>query len=83
MSRRMYDFRCPCGWQTETLIDSEIFAIGCERCGGKADRLIGTPRAVLEPFSGAFPGAADAWERRRESHMKKEQHNVREHGTYK
>jgi hypothetical protein len=83
MSRRMFDFQCASGHTTETLIDSDTRSITCPECSKIATRLIGTPRAVLEPFSGAFPGAADAWERRRESHMKKEQHNVREHGTYK
>jgi len=83
MSLRMFDFACPNGHVIELLVPADTREATCLECGQVSRRLIGAPRAVLEPFSGSFPGAADAWERRRESHMKKEQHNLREHGTYK
>jgi hypothetical protein len=45
--------------------------------------LIAAPRISLEGLSGDFPTAADQWEKRRESHMKKERRNQERHGTYK
>jgi hypothetical protein len=82
MSVRVYDFRCPLGHVTEHFVDAEIEEVQCH-CECIAVRQPSAPRAKLDPFSGHFPGAADAWERRRESHMKKEQQNMQEHGTYK
>lgn len=81
MSIRVFDFRCPLGHVTEHFVDAGIEEVQCH-CECVATRQIAAPRAKLEPFTGSFPGAADAWERRRESHMRKEQQNVREHGTY-
>jgi hypothetical protein len=83
MSKRMYDFRCNNGHVTEHLVDPLLRFIVCPTCLILARRLIGTPRAVLDGCSGDFPTAADKWERDRESHMRQEQRNVREHGTYK
>lgn len=82
MSLRVYDFKCPLGHVTEHFVDSEIEEVQCE-CECMAVRQPSAPRSKLEPFSGAFPGAADKWERDRESHMKKEQKNMENHGTYK
>jgi hypothetical protein len=52
-------------------------------CGKPAMRQLSAPRAQLDGCSGHFPTAADAWERRRESHMRKERKNQENHGTYK
>lgn len=46
-------------------------------------RLVAAPRAQLEGITGAFPGAADKWTKRRESHMAKERRNQEKHGSYK
>jgi hypothetical protein len=82
MGLRMFDFRCPEGHVEEHLVDAGTEENQC-KCGAIGKRQLAAPRAKLEGFSGAFPGAADKWERNRESHMRKEQHNQREHGTYK
>lgn len=36
----------------------------CPLCNSKALKLISTPRVSLEGYSGSFPGAAMAWEKR-------------------
>lgn len=83
MGRRIFDFECPAGHEHEALVDSEERVHACPDCQLPAQRRIAAPRCKLEGFSGAFPSAADAWEKRRESHMKKERRNVERHGTYK
>lgn len=80
---RVYDFRCLLGHVTEHFVDSDTRAVLCPECAETATRQVAAPRAQLEGFTGAFPGAAMAWEKRRESHMAKERKNKREHGTYK
>jgi hypothetical protein len=82
MGLRVYDFTCSAGHTVERFVSADIEEHECE-CGAMGKRQLAAPRARLEGFTGAFPGAADAWERRRESHMRKEQRNQREHGTYK
>jgi putative FmdB family regulatory protein len=87
MGVRVFDFRCRrCDHVAEFFIDMATWREGddvpCPKCHGPAGRQIAAPRAQLEGITGAFPGAADAWERRRASHMAKEQKNLAEHGTY-
>lgn len=81
MGLRVYDFRCPIGHVTEHFVDAEIEEVQCH-CDCMAERLPAAPRAKLDGCSGDFPTAADAWEKRRESHMRKEQRNVENHGSY-
>lgn len=69
MPRRMFDFLCEQGHTTESLVDTEEFKSTCKVCGKEAKRLISAPRAYLEPFSGAFPGAYHAWNRKRAEKM--------------
>jgi hypothetical protein len=57
--------------------------VRCPMCPGPMMRQIAAPRFALDGCSGDFPTAASAWERRRESHMRKERKNQAEHGTYK
>lgn len=83
MSLRVFDFRCHNGHVSELFEDDALRVVECPKCNQLAFRQIAAPRAQLEGFTGAFPGAADKWVRDRESHMKREQHNQREHGTYK
>lgn len=78
---RVYDFRCPLGHVTEHFVESDIVEVQCH-CECMAERMIPAPRAKLDGCSGDFPTAADKWEQRRASHMKKEQRNVENHGTY-
>ena len=80
MKLLMFDFRCPLGHKTEALVTSDTKHISC-RCGATAERLIAAPRIRLEGFSGDFPTAADAWEKRRNEQMAKEKKHKRDHGT--
>jgi predicted nucleic acid-binding Zn ribbon protein len=82
MSRIMLDFRCPNGHVGEDFVDSAAQTVVCPRCGATATRLIAAPRIALDGISGDFPSASDAWEKRRESHMRKEKRNQERHGTY-
>lgn len=79
---RVFDFRCPQGHVTEHFVDDETREVQCH-CECMAERQVAAPRAQLDGCSGDFPGAAMAWEKRRESHMAKERKNQENHGTYK
>ena len=81
MSLRLWDFLCRNGHRVEHLVETGIEEIECD-CGAMGLRQIAAPRAKLDGCSGDFPTAADAWERRRESHMKKERRNQENHGSY-
>lgn len=53
-------------------------------CGGDARRtILAAPIVSLDPISGDFVGATDKWIKHREQQMRKEKHNMQEHGTYK
>ena len=81
MAIRVFDFLCHNGHRVERFVESGIEEVECD-CGAMGKRQIAAPRAALEPFSGAFPTAADKWVERRESHMRKEKQNLEAHGTY-
>ena len=83
MAIRVLDFRCVNGHVKEHFVEAGTKAVECEECDQLALAQIAAPRAKLEPFSGAFPGAADKWVRDRESHMARERKNQDSHGTYK
>lgn len=92
MGLRVFDFECPNGHVFESFEDAETREIACRLCavvedaserGAVAVRQIATPRFALDGCSGDFPTAADAWEKRRVSHMKKEQKNMENHDTYR
>jgi len=83
MSLRLFDFECANGHVHEALVQPNVRVALCPRCGCKAHRLISPVRSQLDGTSGDFPTAADQWEKRRESHMKKERRNQARHGTYK
>ena len=83
MSYRIFDFECANGHRQELMVGADVRVQTCSVCGLPADRALSAPRCKLEGFSGAFPTAADKWERNRESHMKQERKNVERHGTYK
>lgn len=81
MSVRVFDFLCHNDHRVERFVESDIEEVECE-CGAMGKRQLAAPRAKLEPFSGAFPTASDAWVNRRESHMRREKHNVENHDSY-
>ena len=81
-----YDFKC--------VKCSEIFEITQKladytgkadcKCGGTAERIIlAAPTVSLDPICGDHIGATDRWAKGRERQMKKEAHNLKEHGSYK
>lgn len=80
--RVMFDFRCKQGHVTERLASERVESIRCPQCGRLSVRLLAAPRSKLDGISGDFPSASDQWEKRRESHMRKEKRNVERHGTY-
>lgn len=81
MGVRVWDFVCRNGHRVERFVGEGIEEVECE-CGAMGKRQIAAPRAQLDGCSGHFPSAADALERRRESHMKLERKNQENHGTY-
>jgi hypothetical protein len=78
----MFDFECASGHRHEQLVQPDMRNVMCPVCNKVATRLIAAPRVQLEGITGDFPGAAMQWEKRRESHMRKEQRNKERHGTY-
>ena len=76
---RMYDFHCPhCDAQFDALVEEADRTAGCEcpNCAGWADYTISSPYFKEDIMS-------DKWVKNRQSHMKQEQKNLRNHGTYK
>ena len=71
--KRIFEFRCVKGHVSEKYVDDSVTVVQCPHCGNDASRIISAPRISLEGITGDFPGAAMAWEKRRESHMKWEQ----------
>lgn len=78
---RVFDFKCPNDHVSEHFVENET-AVQCPECDQLALRQLAAPRAKLEGITGAFPGAADKWERNRASHMRKEAKNKANHDTY-
>ena len=72
MTRRIFEFQCNNDHVFEQYIDDSFKTTTCPACDTEAKRIISKPRIDLEGCSGDFPTAADAWVRRRESHMKYE-----------
>lgn len=71
--KRIFEFRCVKGHVSEKYVDDSVTVVQCPHCGNDSSRIISAPRISLEGITGDFPGAAMAWEKRRESHMKWEQ----------
>lgn len=85
---RVYDYHCPvCGSIDERFVRDEGETQFCSRVHvGETNlvtmtRLIPAPRANLEGFTGAFPGAADKWVKTREKRMAEERKHKDRHGT--
>lgn len=82
MGLRVFDFRCRNGHVVEHFVEADIEEVECH-CGAMGLRQIAAPRCELDGCSGHFPGAADKWVARRESHMRRERKNQENHGSYK
>ena len=70
---RVFDFLCPNDHLSESFVNSDTREINCPVCGQTALKQISTPRVSLEGTTGAFPGAAMQWERKRVEKLKAEQ----------
>ena len=63
--RIMLDFKCTaCSHVDERYIDNNTEYVECSKCSSSATRLVSTPTISLEGYSGSFPGAAAAWEKK-------------------
>ena len=69
MSRRMFEFVCEDGHIFEALVSSDVREIACRACGKNATRIVSAVQTKLEPFTGSFPTAYDAWTRKRAEHF--------------
>ena len=72
MSRRIFEFLCEDNHISEALVSSDVREISCRTCGKKATRIVSAVQTKLEPFTGSFPTAYDAWERKRAEKLKVE-----------
>jgi hypothetical protein len=78
--KRIYEFQCDEGHYHEAYVDSELRSNPCPECGKPATRLISTPMVKLDGTSGAFPGEAMKWERKRAEKLAQEQRRSASHG---
>lgn len=70
--KRFFEFRCTNNHLFEKYIDENIRTDNCPTCNEEAQRIVSMPRVSLEGITGAFPGAADAWVRKRAEKLKQE-----------
>jgi len=63
--RRIFEFICTEDHQFEAFVDDSVRTYNCPHCGSNAIRIVSAPNMKLEGFSGAFPTAYDAWDRKR------------------
>lgn len=68
--KRIFEFRCVKDHVSEKYVDDEVTSVECPHCHNEASRIISSPRFKLEGFTGAFPTAYDAWERKRAEAMR-------------
>lgn len=62
--KRLFEFRCTkCGFHQEEYTEYKKESV-CQECEGVAEKIISAPRIALEGYSGSFPGAAMAWEKK-------------------
>lgn len=72
MPRRIFEFVCKDNHRTEAFVDTEVHATPCKECGSEATRVVSAPTMKLEGFTGSFPTAYDAWERKRSEKLAQE-----------
>jgi putative FmdB family regulatory protein len=76
--RKLYEYTCrKCSNRFTDLVEERDRTLGatCPTCGGLGDYVLSTPYVKGDINS-------DQWLKKRQSHMKKEQKNLRNHGTY-
>lgn len=78
---RVRDYSCPtCGYAFEVFATEHDDLAPCPSCYGTAVRQLSAPRSQLEGTTGSFPGAALAWERKRDQQIAIEKRRERDHG---
>jgi len=68
----MFDFACANGHKTERLVSYEMTSFRCE-CGEEANRTLSAPSFKLEGWSGSYPSAHAAFEKKHIDRLKWEQ----------
>lgn len=76
--KRIFEFLCDNNHITESYIDEDVRTCKCSTCSKDALRIVSKPRIALEGITGAFPGAADAWVRKRAEKLKQERKTAAE-----
>ena len=69
---RVFDYQCPEGHVTEQFVNDINQLLSCSTCGAITKRLVSTPTINLEGCTGAFPGAALKWDKKRQEKMAQE-----------
>lgn len=67
------DFECGEGHVNERFVHHETQHVECKDCGARAYRKVSCPSFKLEGFSGDYPTAYAAWERKRNEKLKQDQ----------
>lgn len=80
MAKRIYEFVCEDNHLTERFVDTECRETTCSVCGKSSKRIISTPQVMLDGTSGAFPGEAMKWERKRAEKIAQERKRAASHG---
>ena len=62
--KRLYEFQCRKCKEISEVYTEYAQISTCPLCGSDADKIISAPRISLEGYSGSFPGAAIAWEKK-------------------
>lgn len=65
MARRFFEFYCENAHRTEAFVSEDTRNMPCKECGSPAERIVSAPSMKLEGWTGSFPTAYDAWERKR------------------
>jgi hypothetical protein len=68
----MFEFVCEDGHISEAFVDEDCRELACRACGKHSTRIVSSVRSNLEGITGAFPGAYDAWERKRSEKLAQE-----------
>jgi hypothetical protein len=71
--RRMYEFVCEDSHISEAFVEEAVRETPCRECGKPAKRIVSAVQMKLEPFTGSFPTAYDAWNRKRAEKLAIEQ----------
>lgn len=72
MTRRIFEFQCPDGHISESLIDDSEVTAECKVCDKQAKRIVSAVACSLDALSGHFPGETMKWAKNRQDVIRKE-----------